>query len=543
VEDLPDHGEGSIPAGQQSTFNSWLVVNVVGSPGLTGLIGALTIDTCEDIRSLDLSAPYSEESDATSDALNPDEGGCSIVCPKAQAQNHHHSPFKATSHSVSFNIAALCTSFPKQSRRWMPGPLDGLYPFPKSAPERRLYKRPRTNHLVSSYSLKMKELECNKRYKALKSMQPSEINDLAEDMRSVAWRHIELDQYHLEEIWQRRVVTSFLEIRRHRTFELLSACLSVIDSIHSQGRYREAASLHQGVHHKITKLFGPNHDLAIMSKHSLAELRGSTGDHESALAIYRELLQNFLLRFGTRSTDTLNLLQALGSGLAVCDQYREAEALLCIRVQHDFELSSCTHQDALTVRNAFKAMNSLASSLNDQRRHTDARSVLNCVAECFKDFIRIERPLCRFYFYEKARALRSEGCLFESEEILRAILRHAADHRSNTTMLVMQELVYTLMGNGRESEAVTLLEKIFFMSVEIHGIEHKTSRWFCQELGFCYARQGRYDDVILLFKQTVEKVALSNPSDPDFREEYINNLQDRIIMVEEMKEEAQNLGI
>jgi tetratricopeptide (TPR) repeat protein len=539
VEDLSDHGEGSMPAGQPLTFNPWLVVDIVGSPGLTGLIGALTIDTCEDITSLDLSAPYSEESEAARDTINPDEGGSSIICHIAQAQKHHHPLLKASSHSVSCSIATLCASFLKR----MPGPLDELYPFPKLASERRLYNRPRTNHLVSSDSLKAKELECCKRFKALKNMQPSEINDLAEDMRSIAWRHLELDQNRPAEIWWRRIVTSFLEMRGHRTFEILGACLEVVDCVRVQGRYREAASLHQEVHHKITKLFGPYHGLTIMSRNSLAKLRGSTGDHESEVAIYRELLQIFLLRFGTRSRDTLNFLVALGYALACCGQDREAEALLCIRLQLDFELSSQTDRDIMNVRSAFVAMSSFARSLNKQGRYADVRSVLNCAAACFKDLIREESPSCFLYFYEKAMALKFEGCLFESEEILRAILRHEPDHGSKNSMIVMEELADTLMRTDREPEAVTLQEKVFFAEVEMHGIDHRFSKWYCYNLGFSYARQGRYDDAILLFKQTVEKVAPSNLRDPAFRNEYIDELQDWIIGVEKMKEEARNLGI
>jgi hypothetical protein len=530
VEDLQDHGE---PAGQQSRFNPWLVVDIVGSPGLTGLIGALTIDACEDILGLDLSA--------ASEATNPDEDGYSIVCPKAQAQNHPHPPLKATSRSASFTMAALCTSFPKQTQHWMPGPLDELYPFPKLAPVRRLYRRPRNNHLVSSYSIKVKELECSKRFKALKSMQPSEINDLAEDMRSIAWRHLELAQYRPAEIWWRRIVASFLEIREHRTFEVLDACLSVVNSVRSQGRYREAASLHQRVHHRITQLFGPDHDLAIMSRHSLANLRRSTGDHESAAAICRELLQNFLLRFGTRNRDTLNFLRGLGDALACCGQYREAEALLRIRVQLDFELSSHTDRDTMTVQNAFMAMSALAMSLNHQGRYFDGTSALNCAAERFKDIIRLESPLGSFYFYEKARTLGFQGCLFESEEILRAILRHGPDHRSYNIMIATDKLADILMRTGREPEAVILQENVFFTAVELYGIKHKYSMRDCWQLGFSYARQGRYDDAILLFKQTVEKVALSNPGNSDFRDEYIDELQGWIVDVEEMKEEAQNL--
>jgi tetratricopeptide (TPR) repeat protein len=186
-------------------------------------------------------------------------------------------------------------------------------------------------------------------------------------------------------------------------------------------------------------------------------------------------------------------------------------------------------------------MNTLAESLNNQGRYRDGINVLNCAAERFKHFTRVENHLCSFHFCEKARALRFEGCLFESEEILRAILRHAPDHKSNGIMITMEELADILMRTGRELEAVILQEKSFFAGVEMYGIKHSYSKSDCWQLGFTYTRLGRYDDAILLFKQTIKKVALSNQSGPDFPDEYIEELQGWIVEVEEIKEEAQNL--
>jgi tetratricopeptide (TPR) repeat protein len=545
VEYLPDHGERSMPAGDQSTFNPWLVVDVVGSPRLTRLIGALTIDACEDIPSLDLSAPYSEESEDASDAMDLDDGGCSIICPQPKAQNHHRPPAKANSHSVSPGIAALCASFLKPNQAWMPGPLDELYPFPRSAPSRSIYKHLRIDHLVSSCALKAKELECGKRFQALKSMQPSEVNTLAEDMRSIAWRHMELDQYRSAEIWNRRVVTAFLEIRGHRILEALSACLSVISNIRNQGRYREAINLHRGIYCKIKKFFGPDHDLAMMCKDGLGILRGLTGDYESQVALFRELVQFSLLRFGTRSRDTLIFLEALGHALVGCQQYQEAEALLCIRVQLDSDFSFRNDRDMMDIISSFGAMSALAKSLNQQGKHTDARSVLDHAEECFKDLIRVGRPSCSLHFLEKALTLKAEGRLAESEEIFRALIRHAPNPRDLNIVIAMRELANILERTSREPEAVVMWEKVFSAVVESFGIEHKFSKRYCNQLGFCYARLGRYDDAIVLFKQTAEKVALSNPGlgDSDFRNKYVNDLQTRILKVEQMKRWRRTWGL
>lgn len=529
-----------MPANQQSTFNPWLVVDVVGSPTLTRLIGALTIDACEDIPSLDLSVPYSEEREADNDAMNIDEGGCSIVCVEAQDLNRQNTP--VTSHSVSFGIAALSTSIGKPSPPWMPGPLDELYPFPKSARESCLSTCPRTDHLVTSTSLKAKELECTIIFKSLKSMQPSEINSLAEDMRSIAWRYEELEQYRQAEVWYRRVVTSFSKIRAYQPFKLLYACLAVVDNVRFQDRYKEAASLHGDVHQKILELCGVDDDLAMKSRGALANLWYESANDESALAIYRELLQIALLRFGVRHERTLSFLLALGDALERCGLRREAHALLCIRIQLDCELSSRTERNIENLRDALGAMTSLGRCLNKQGRYADGRNVLDCAAERFKNIIQIESPSCTYYFYQRATALRLEGYLSESEEILRAVLRHTPDHSNYNRTVLMGELADILMRTGGEAEAVTLREKAFLAEVETFGLEHKYSRWSCRELGFCYTRLGRYDDAIKLFKQTIEKVALGTFADDEDRDWYTKQLQSWTIKVENMKRKTQNVS-
>ena len=89
----------------------------------------------------------------------------------------------------------------------------------------------------------------------------------------------------------------------------------------------------------------------------------------------------------------------------------------------------------------------------------------------------------------------------------------------------MRQLADLLMKTGREPEAETLREELFVMGAEIYGIEHKYSSWNCEQLGSCYANQGRYDDATLHFQQTIEKVALSNAGDRGSLEAYIEQIR------------------
>jgi hypothetical protein len=111
------------------TFNPWLAVDIVGSPRLTGLIGALTLELCEGIPELHLTAPSSEEDEDACESTKLHEGYSGVV------SQHQRSQVKTASHTVSFSIAALSTYFAKQKQRRLPRPLDELYSFPGSQSE------------------------------------------------------------------------------------------------------------------------------------------------------------------------------------------------------------------------------------------------------------------------------------------------------------------------------------------------------------------------------------------------------------------------
>lgn len=537
-EDSPDHQEElkSMPISQSSTFNPLLLFDVVGSPHLTGLVGALTIDLCEGIPSLDLSTTSSEDSEDICDMVSLDEVCNGSLCRKGKEPESplsNHTP-------ISFSIASLHTYFLNQSHRRMPGPHDGLYPFTQSTQPKSLFTTPRTEHLMSHCSLKMKEIECRKKFKMLESMEHLEINALSEEIQSIAWRHYELDQYRLAETWWRRFITACLAIPGHQPFKVLHAWLRVMDNVRRQGKYNEALNLHRGLHDRIMKLVGPEHELAIISREKLAALWVSLGKPESELAVNRELLQISLSRFGTRSRTTLRVLLFLGFALVECGQYREGETILCLWVQLDSERSRAD-RGTIDAQNVIRGMTALAFSLSQQRRYEDSECVFNTTERWFKDMIREDFPSCREFFCEKARVLKSEGRLGESEEILRAVLRYAPDDANNSILCVMEELADVLEKTGQQREGTSLREKIFIKAIEVYGIQHSYSRRDCEQLGLCYAKQGRHEDAILHFQQTIGKLALSNECDLDSRNAYIEDIRGWIFEVEKMREKAQAL--
>jgi tetratricopeptide (TPR) repeat protein len=207
----------------------------------------------------------------------------------------------------------------------------------------------------------------------------------------------------------------------------------------------------------------------------------------------------------------------------------------------DHEVSS--HADSISVLNSLASMGLLVDCLTRQQKYEDVTNVLDITERRFKDLIRIETPSCWIYYYEKAKYLMARRRWHESEQILRGLLRHRPDHPGYDMISSMQTLANVLMSTGRKEEAAMWMEKVFLMGIAMYGSGHKWSRLDCGQLGFCYAAQGRYDDAIHHFQQTIAKLAVCQAGDLDFRLKYIEDIQSWIGNVEEMREEAETDGL
>jgi hypothetical protein len=265
---------------------------------------------------------------------------------------------------------------------------------------------PRTDHLVCESSLRTKEIECRTKLKELQSTERSGLIDLFESMRSIAHRHLELGHYHQAEMFWRRVVTCSVKIPHYQPAKVLSACLWIINSIRAQGRFTEARRLHRGLHQKIMKLTGPEHESAIFSRGLLANLHNNFGEHESDLATSRELLQICLLQFGLRNRLTLEALLVLARALASCCQYREAETILFIRWDLDREITTHADREVAEVENAVISMDTLAYCLKAQRRYDDSAKILDFTEEQFKGYMKMGNGTSQAHYILKAELLR-----------------------------------------------------------------------------------------------------------------------------------------
>jgi hypothetical protein len=106
----------------------------------------------------------------------------------------------------------------------------------------------------------------------------------------------------------------------------------------------------------------------------------------------------------------------------------------------------------------------------------------------------------------------------------------------------MQQLIYLLEETDRTADALPWMEKMLLFSNQTYGIEHKFCRSDCEQLGFCYAELGRYDDAIHLFQDMVGKLALIQGGDSDRRNAYAAELRGWIVSIEVMRADSRQLA-
>jgi tetratricopeptide (TPR) repeat protein len=230
----------------------------------------------------------------------------------------------------------------------------------------------------------------------------------------------------------------------------------------------------------------------------------------------------------------------LGWGLGDAGQHKEADAILRIRVELEYENSAHAERDIIETEKGLIAMVGLACSLRAQGRFDDSGSVLYIAEGRFTHMLLIENFFCWGFYVEKARVLRAKGKLLESEETLRAILRHTPSHPDWDIINSMDVLAGLLEQTGRITEEAMWRQNIFLMGIEICGIDNMYSRRACEDLGFCYADLGRYDDAVHHFHQTIEKLALCQSRGSGDRASYIEEIREWICEVEERRKKEED---
>jgi tetratricopeptide (TPR) repeat protein len=507
--------------GEQSEFNSqaqgsqtvsvlqyndysfdWNAVDVLGSPGLTKLIGALTIEEC-DIPFLDLSS----NSLGTSDIVGSDLLDLCSRGDSAQGESII-SRMQSWSKSSSSSIDSSQTS----EKLWNSTHFalhSELNPFPTSSSQSYgLNPRFFSSGLFKST---LSESECRNKLQRLKRMQDTELIHLTETMGAIAEDYYDQGYCETAETWFRRVVRAKQLVSWYKPHQTLWACLRVAYCLELQDRYREAHQLLQGLHGTIERTLAVDHEITLRSKNLKADLLGQLGFYSEEEDFRRQLLQIRLNSLGMRHPETIWALQNLGYTLQDLERHGEAQNLFETSLYFLIGRVKNLGDYSVDEKDVLWSMHVLADILNSLRRYDESENVLDFAQKLLGDVTRRDDWECFDYHFVKARTYSHQNRFENSENILRGLLKYHQNAMSpGTTIGSMNELAHVLEETGRYREAANWRKKEYLLRVKIFGLIHHWTMECCEEVGVSYADQNRFQDGKLFFEEAIEMLALSN---------------------------------
>lgn len=501
----------------------WNSVDVIGSPRLTKLIGALTIEDCE-IPLLDLD----------SNSLDADDiSGSDLVdlCGRYNSAQEENIISRRQSWSTtSISTSQIFRNFGKRSHSGLPFE---LYPSHTSSSQSHVFH----GRYFSSGPLKPKvsESECEIQLQRLKHMQDIEIIHLVEAMGAKAVELYNKNCYHTAETWFRRVVRAGKLVHWYKPHQTLWACLQVAKCLELQIRYKEAQQLHQRLHGTIERKLGADHDISVQSRRLNGDLLDHLGFKEESEAVRRQVLQIRLNTLGVRHPETIHALENLGCTLELLKRPSEAQPLLERSVHFRLETRKNSGSSSTGDIDTLWAMTLLARAFQSDRRYDESEKVLDRAHYLLGDVTRWRSLKCFAYHSERARTYRLQERFENSEKILRGLLKYHLNYMGpGTKMNSVRELAHILMETGRHSEAAFRLKQEYFLHVKTFGLTHHYTVDCCVEVGFGYAHQRRYSEGKLFFKEVIEMLHLSS-EEPNSRTACIQNINAWMEELEEMR--------
>jgi tetratricopeptide (TPR) repeat protein len=517
-------------------------LDVVGSPRLTKLFGFLTIEECDDINDLDLAGGDLEMGDIWSQDLLD-------VCNRSDRHGEEEDVLRNELSTSTSGIPGTCLpgtlktsriigSLEAWTRKWFQYE---VYPFPTSQSCARFsYNFSGMFPSRGSSQPKISPSQCKRKLRSLKLLEHVEIIHLLETMGAVA-NELYQDGYYVEaEFWFRRIVTT-KQVKQliawHNPQQTLLICVFIISCMVFQGRIREAYQLHNNFHDKVERVLGADHDITCFSRELKGVLLSQIGFQEEDEGLSRQHLQICLTTLGTAHPRTAQALQALGFSLARLKRHTESQHLLETTIHLQFQKAKVSGEIERNKAEILLSMTYLARALNRDMKYDESEAVLDCAQKLLGDATRTKQDTTFWYHYTRASTYMLQKRLSESEKIVRSLLRyHGKSMFPNTKANLMWTLAEIWMETGREPGAAYWLKKRYILNVESFDPVHAYTMGSCCHAGFCYARQGRYDEARLFFRNAIETLT-SSTAGGNSRLKCIQEINAWMLEVEEMRAE------
>jgi tetratricopeptide (TPR) repeat protein len=346
----------------------------------------------------------------------------------------------------------------------------------------------------------MKETELEAKFGKLKKQFPIHHVAVIAAMEDLANIYHALEKCKKAERLYRSLVDVYRRTSGPTNLKTLLACQKVIESIMDQGRWPEAQSLNQNLRSTIFKFVSPNHALAIWARWADGCLALSLGQEKRAEILSREHLQIRLSLYGPRHTYTIHAMRQLIYSIARRGM-GEAEKLARFAVQLCLENPPADEE-------ACSAMSVLAKTLHRSSRYVESCSIAKNAIEKFSDSLGLDHPVLLAVQSDLSWSMLKAGKLAESEGRFRDLhLRYPQNERRTVEPLnIWSGLAAVLKEQGKVDEATTWYEKSFQAKLASYGACSSITVNSCGCLRFCYEKQGRYDDVLQLYRKMISSI-------------------------------------
>jgi tetratricopeptide (TPR) repeat protein len=383
--------------------------------------------------------------------------------------------------------------------------MKGLSPFPVTQPAVNAWSTFSSVLPTLDIRRNLELDEVQQKRKLARFRRISGLNDARthEALRHLAYIYFQQTKYQLAERLYRRRAGLIRNLRGFEHEDTLAAHLDVIELLHAQGMYLQAANIHHLVHQTVLKNFGCETSLALRSSDIMADRLDTFQENEEADKLRRQVLQIRLSTLGLRHAETLSAMKALTASLRHTGKISESGQLIdtVVRLQH--ETSNISEEERLSN------MCGLVRVLQWQCRYREGERLATTLVERSTALLGPNHSRTLKCLLLVARCLSSQGRLEECKGILRKILNAEINmfgelsSRASSTML---RLAHILERTGREEEAVKYLKPVLRYFKEACGVGHRETINHYDELEQCYETLCRYEEAISLYQEKVDQL-------------------------------------
>jgi tetratricopeptide (TPR) repeat protein len=500
----------------------WYEVDVPGSPRLSRLMEALTIECGDCIPALSLDSSASPNDQMYLAGIETDEH---VLSQEKIGESTSASPNDRVSHSQKvLHQGDILSLVPERNRpepsyskcsvlKWelwrdrpMKTKLDYLYGislFPES-PEPGGSGTPclgNSSRVSGSLNLQFAESDCKNQLGNLKkSFGPKH----PQTLRAMTYlAHIYIDQYKLRQAERlyRQVTISYQRVLGSEHIDTLSSYLDVIDTMKARGELLRALKIHRPIHDFIMKIFKPDRKIALRSNSIQADILHCLHQLEEAEKLSRQTVQIDLSTFGPRWVGTLYDMKTFAVILRLSGKLFESEQLLW-RILQLYRIGP-----RVSDRLFSSTVDALASVLMDQGRYEECKELTTASLEQMETPDVHGHARVLYPRFLAAQCSRLQGDLETSESQLWQLLGRDIEvfgEMHPLTSNILTELSNILRATGRMAEAAKIIERSYRIRTVIFGIGSWKTLFYCLQLGKTYEALGRHEDAIPLYHRSLD---------------------------------------